>query len=374
MNTEFLFEEIVIGSLKLSNRIVMSPMTRAFSPGGVPGVDVAGYYGRRAEGGVGLIVTEGTWVPHPGASNEENVPDFHGPALEGWSKVVKEVHAKGGKIIPQLWHAGLFTRSKIEGVYESAGSVTDVQVGPSGMVGAIGTAPVKLTREMTQADIDAVIEAFAQAARSAFDLGFDGVGFHGGHGYLFDQFFWDKTNLRQDRYGGDLVKRTCFATEVLKECRTRTSADYPLMFRLSQWKLHDYGATLVNSPQELEQFLTPLVDAGVDIFDCSQRRFWEPAFEGSDLNLAGWVKKITGKPTMTVGSVGLDVELMATLMGETSQPASLDKLLAMFERGDFDLIGVGRAILADPSWVEKVRRGAHNELQPFNPAALASLS
>lgn len=142
-----LFESVKIGGLTLPNRIVMSPMTRAFSSGGIPGKDVAVYYRRRAEHGVGLIVTKVTWVPHPGASNEDNVPCFHGEsALLGWDHVAAEVHAGRGRIFPQLWHAGLFVRSKIEGIYADAGVVTDVQVGPSGMVGAIGEMPRKLGR------------------------------------------------------------------------------------------------------------------------------------------------------------------------------------------------------------------------------------
>jgi 2,4-dienoyl-CoA reductase-like NADH-dependent reductase (Old Yellow Enzyme family) len=103
-----LFAPFALGSARLANRIAMAPMTRNFSPAGVPGADVAAYYRRRAEGGVGLIVTEGTWIPHPGASNEANVPDFFGAAaLEGWRHVVAEVHAAAGVIVPQLWHVGL---------------------------------------------------------------------------------------------------------------------------------------------------------------------------------------------------------------------------------------------------------------------------
>jgi 2,4-dienoyl-CoA reductase-like NADH-dependent reductase (Old Yellow Enzyme family) len=350
-------------------------MTRAFSPGGVPGPDVAAYYRRRAEGGAGLLVTEGTWVPHPGAANADNVPHFHGEAaLAGWRKVAEEVHAAGGKIIPQLWHVGLFMRDVVEGLYDEAADITPEQVGPSGMVGANAKKPFKGAEPMTLRDIEVVKEAFATAAASAHQLGFDGVAFHGGHGYLFDQFFWNQTNLRTDGYGGSIGERTQFAREVLQEARRRTAPDFPLMFRMSQWKLHDYDAKLFQSPKDLEQFLEPMVDAGVDIFDCSQRRFWEPAFEGSDLNLAGWVRKISGKTTMTVGSVGLDIETMANLAGGKSQPASLDRLLEMLDRGDFDLVGVGRALLAQADWPNKIKSGAFDELKGFDASVLRVLS
>jgi hypothetical protein len=91
--------------------------------------------------------------------------------------------------------------------------------------------------------------------------------------------------------------------------------DFPIIFRLSSWKLTDYEAKLAASPEELERFLIPLAEAGVDIFDTSTHRFWEPEFEGSDLNLAGWVRQLTSKPVITVGSVGLDSDF-ASLFAE----------------------------------------------------------
>jgi hypothetical protein len=115
--------------------------------------------------------------------------------------------------------------------------------------------------------------------------------------------------------------------------------------------------------------LRPLSEAGVDVFHCSQRRFWEPEFEGSDLNFAGWTKKLTGKPTITVGSVGLDGEFIAAFGGAGSKPASLDSLIERLERDEFDLVAVGRALLADPHWVEKIRDGRTDELQNFERQA-----
>ena len=372
---DILFEPLQVGPMQLRNRIVMSPMTRAFSPEGIPGEDVASYYGRRAESGVGLIVTEGTWVPHPGAANEENVPNFYGDeALAGWKQVVDEVHRAGGCIMPQLWHVGLSLKRKIEGIFaEAAAGPADRQVGPSGYGSATGERPRLIKEPMTQRDIDDVIEAFATAAGSAKRLGFDGVAFHGAHGYLFDQFFWSETNRRADKYGGSIESRTRFACEVLQECRRRVGADFPLMFRMSQWKLQDYAARICATPQELERLILPLVEAGVDIFDCSQRRFWEAEFEGSHLNLAGWVKKLSGKPTMTVGSVGLNIDLTSSLKGEGSKLASIDGVVERLWRGEFDLIGVGRALISDPQWPVKVRTGAVDEMKAFDSQDLMTL-
>jgi 2,4-dienoyl-CoA reductase-like NADH-dependent reductase (Old Yellow Enzyme family) len=376
VSVEALFSPLPVAATVLPNRIVMAPMTRSRSPGGVPGEDVAAYYRRRAEAGVGLIITEGTWVPHPGASNDADVPEFFGDApLGGWRRVADAVHAAGGRIMPQLWHVGVI-RKQPSIAFPEGEPAGPHQVGPSGVTGGHGW-PLSIDRPpMTLADIDAVIDAFATAAQSAQRLGFDGVELHGAHGYIIDQFLWGETNRRSDRYGGGHAERATFAAEIIQEIRRRTAADFPVLFRFSQWKSHDYDARLADTPRELEALLVPIAEAGVDLFDCSQRRFWEPTFPGSDLNLAGWAKRLTGKPSMTVGSVSLDVDFMTSLFVRGTRPnvASLDELMRRFERGDFDLVAVGRALLSDPRWTEKVRAGRLRDIETFTAHALKTLS
>src|SRR5687768_9794432 len=131
-----LFQPFRLGSLQLANRIVMAPMTRCMSPNGVPGAEVAEYYRRRAEGGVSLIMTEGTWIPHPVASNDENAPRFYGKdALAGWAAVLQAVHSAGAKIMPQLWHVGQSDKPELANLYEDVKESGQAQVGPSGMTG-----------------------------------------------------------------------------------------------------------------------------------------------------------------------------------------------------------------------------------------------
>lgn len=373
MDSLSLFSPFKERSLSLRNRIVMAPMTRTFCPGGVPGQDVAAYYRRRAEGGVGLIVTEGAWIPHSGASNEENAPCLYGAdALAGWSEVIKSVHAAGAMVVPQLWHVGLTHRPHAPNVYDDTVEDFSGRVSPSGYV-ASGE---KAGNPMSEAEIEGVIRAYADAAATAHGLGFDGVEIHGAHGYLVDQFLWSETNHRQDRWGGDIKARSRFAAELVKACRAATSPDFALIMRFSQWKLQDYDARLVNSPAELEAMLGPLVDAGVDIFHASQRRFWETEFAGSNLNLAGWARKVTGKPAITVGSVGLDRELLETNPDPSivARAGNLDRLFEMHARGDFDLVAVGRALIADPDWPSKVREGRYDELASFNVGLLSALN
>ena len=147
-----------------------------------------------------------------------------------------------------------------------------------------------------------------------------------------------------------------------------------MIIRLSQWKQQDFfAAKLAPTPADMEAWLQPLADAGADAFHCSQRRFWEPEFDGSDLNFAGWAKKLTGKTSITVGSVGLTGDFIAGYGGEVSQPASLDRLIDMLARGDFDLVAIGRALLQDPLWAQKVREGRTHELMDFERSAMATL-
>ena len=362
---EALFEPFSGAGFELANRIVMAPMTRGFSPGGVPGPDVAAYYKRRAENGVGLIVTEGTVINHPAAAADRDVPHFYGEkALQGWAEVVKSVHEAGGRIIPQIWHVGM---ARNPATFPESDAVP---IGPSGL----NAAGERTGHELTESEIASLVEEYAKAAGEAKRIGFDGVELHGAHGYLIDQFFWAETNKRTDRYGGDLVERTRFAVEVIEAVRKAVGPGFPIVFRFSQWKPTDYQAKLARTPEELEKFLAPLAAAGVDVFHASTRRFWEPEFEGSELNLAGWTKKLTGKPTITVGSVGLDTEFTRLFSdGAGAGTENIDGLLERLGRHEFDLVAIGRALLADPAWAAKVRDGRDDELVPFKPEATRTL-
>ena len=360
-----LFAPFQLKNLTIPNRIVMAPMTRSFSPNGVPSAEVAQYYRRRAEGGVGLIITEGTTIDHDAASFDDNVPNFHAPdALKGWKMVAEEVHDAGGLIMPQLWHTGSMRRAET-GPHPDAPSVS-----PSGLKYPGKETGIALSGQDTQQ----IIDAFARGAYAAREAGFDGVQFHGAHGYLIDQFFWEGTNQRDDDFGGQLPARTKFACDIVSAARREVGDDFPLLIRFSQWKQQDFDHKMATNPDDLLAFLQPLIDAGVDCFDCSTRRFWEPEFAGSELNLAGWVKKLTGVPTITVGSVGLDGEFVAAMGGESSGAAPIDGLVERLERGEFDLVGVGRALLLDPQWPHKIRNGQFEQLMPYTKEAVLTLS
>lgn len=336
-------------------------MTRSFSPGGIPTGDVARYYGRRAEGEAGLIISEGTVIDRPASAAGPDVPQFYGDqALAGWQKVVDSVRHAGGQMVPQLWHAG------IQENHPSGWLPPAPFEGPSGIGNGMA---------MTDADIADTIMAFGRAAAQAKHMGFNGIEIQGAHGYLIDQFFRSDTNRRTDVFGGKtLTERSRFAVEVTKEIRRQAGPDFTLIMRLSQWQFNDYNSKLASTPAEMEHWLTPLADAGVDIFHCSTRRFWEPEFKDNDLNMAGWAKKLTGKATITVGAVGLDKDITSLYRGENSAPASIEALVRRMDNNEFDLVAVGRSILADPCWVQKIRENRMHELQGFNKEALGRLA
>jgi 2,4-dienoyl-CoA reductase-like NADH-dependent reductase (Old Yellow Enzyme family) len=266
-------------------------------------------------------------------------------------------------IAAQLWHQGA-ERDERDGV---------VALSPSGING-VGAPKGRALEAEELAD---VAEAYANAARNARDVGFDAVELHGAHGYLLDEFLWERTNLRTDRYGGGLGDRTRFPAEVVAAVRAAVGPDYPVIFRFSQWKQGDYAARLVKDPTQLQELLGPLVDAGVDMFHPSTRRHYQPAFPDADpvLSLGGWTKKVTGVPVIAVGSVGLETEFTPGMAGGHIHPAPVDRLLEQFGLGEFDVAAVGRALLADPTWVNRLRNDSLDGFNGFDAqTALAQLS
>ncbi len=364
---EPLFREFTSESLHLKNRIVMAPMTRGFSPQGIPSAQVADYYKKRADGGVGLIITEGTLIDHKAASGHANVPQIFGSkAIAGWKHVIQSVQGSGAKIIPQLWHVGNM-RKPGTGPDPAVPAYGPMSISKSGQVQTVG---------MSQADIKEVVEAYGNSAKTAFDIGFDGIEVHGAHGYLIDQFLWHETNQRTDGYGGSIENRSRFAVEVVENIRQKVPGDFPVIFRFSQWKLSAYDAKLANTPEELERILTPIKNAGVDVFHASSRRFFEAEFTRSPLNLAAWTKRVTGKPTITVGSIGLDSEMLTTANKDwngVSKVTNVHQAAAGVSDNNFDLVAVGRGLLGDPQWANKVREGRFEDIAAFSKQSLSEL-
>lgn len=365
-----LFTPVDLGALRVPNRFAMAPMTREFSPEGTVTEDVVSYYARRAAAGVGLLITEGIYLSEDSGPSTRVPRLFGEPQLAGWKRLVDAVHAEGGLIAPQLWHLGA-ERGDHPNYNPELPTLSPSGISSSGKARG---------RAATVAELERIRDDFARAAASAREVGFDAVELHGAHGYLLDQFLWEGTNRRDDGYGGSLEARTRFPAEVAAAVRAAVGPDLPVVFRFSQWKSGDYAARIAKTPAELETLLGALAQAGVSVFHASTRRHWEPAFpevEGPDgqLGLAGWAKKVTGLPSIAVGSVGLNQAFQVAFQeGGRAETTGLEPLLEQFGRGEFDLMAVGRVLLSDPAWVSKVRDGRFDEIRPFHAEDRDSLS
>jgi 2,4-dienoyl-CoA reductase-like NADH-dependent reductase (Old Yellow Enzyme family) len=356
-----LFTPFRLGSLDLPNRFVMPAMQRGMCDEGSPRPELAAYYARRAEGGVPLIIGESSAIDHPSATMQPSSSWLTERTRDAWARCVEAVDAAGGHMLLQLWH---------EGAVRNDGEA----LSPSGRVN-----PGKANgRAMRRDEMQAIGEGFVRSACIARDVGAAGVEVHCAHGYLLDQFLWHGSNVRDDGYGGpDIADRVRFPAEIVRMIRAECGPDFLISLRFSQWKEVDYSAKVAADQTELERMTTILRDAGVDVLHCSTRRFWEAEWDGDRKNLAGWVKALSGLPTITVGSVGLDTDVMTTFI-EAKDPGSrvgeaivdLEKRLAA---GEFDLVAVGRALIGDPDFVKKLESGDYPAIRTFARADLGSL-
>lgn len=360
-----LLQPLEIGRLRLRNRFVLPGMQRAWTVDGAPTERMREYYRQRALGGTALVITEACAVDHPSATSNSLFGWLTARTAGAWASCVDAVHSAGGAMFLQLWHQGAVdTGGADEGF---------VALSPSGLAH-----PDKpFGRAASAAELAAIRQAFVRSAVYAQETGADGVEIHACHGYLLDQFLWPAINRRTDRYGGAAMSgRAAFPAEVIAAVREATGPDFTISVRISQWKELDYEAKIAATPGELGELVSILRSAGADLFHVSTRRFWTPEWEGSDLGLAGWVKSFAGAPVIAVGSVGLDVDVMATLEGEEARPTGnsrIEDLVRRFRRGDFDLVSVGRSQIGDPDWVAKVSDDRIGEIRPFRRADIAFL-
>ena len=362
--TAGLYSPLALGSLVFPNRFVMPAMQRGFCKDGAPLPELASYYARRAEGGVGLIIAESSAVDHPSATVQPTAARLNAATADAWSRCVEAVHAAGGHILLQLWHEGGLRNPAAGRTLSPSGSAYPGRAGGHAASGA---------------ELAELREAFVRSARLAQSMGADGVEVHAAHGYLLDQFLWAATNQRDDGYGGaDIAARARLPAEIIAAIRAACGPRFLISLRFSQWKENDFNARVAQTPEELATLTRMMRAAGADVLHASARRFWTPEWDGSDLGLAGWTRRLGGLPTIAVGSVGLDRDVMESFHAQDEAELrlafSLEELERRFANGEFDLVAVGRSLIADPDWVKKIQARDFAAVRPFRKADVASLS
>lgn len=354
-----LFTPFRLNSITLRNRFVMPGMQRGHSRGGAPLPELAEYYRRRAAGGVALVISESCAVDHPSATQQPSASWLRPDTAEAWERCVELVRGEGSHMLLQLWHEGALRK--------------DDGISPSGLA----FAGRRNGRAATTDELVELREAWVRSALIAQEIGAAGIEVHACHGYMLDQFLWAATNRRDDGYGGDDIRdRVRFIAEIVAAIRAACGPDFVVSVRYSQWKEADYEAKIVETPAELDLFLRELRAAGADVFHASTRRFWLPEWPGDERSLAGWSKSLTDRPVITVGSVGLDVDVMDSLLLGTEATTRVEEgvreLVRRFENGEFDLVSVGRGVIGDADWVNKVRDRRYEEIRGFTRADLAA--
>jgi 2,4-dienoyl-CoA reductase-like NADH-dependent reductase (Old Yellow Enzyme family) len=356
-----LFTPFTLNRLALPNRWVMPAMQRGMCSAGRPSAELAAYYRRRAEGGVGLIIGESGAIDHWSSTVQPTAAHINADTRDGWARCVEQVGAAGGAMLLQLWHEGSL---RTDGQALSASGLAR----PGRESG----------RAATLAELAEIRDGFVRSALIAQDIGAAGVEVHAAHGYFLDQFLWHGTNVRDDGYGGpDIAQRARFPAEIVAAIRAACGSGFTITLRFSQWKEADYGARVAATPEELTTMAALFREAGVDALHCSNRRFWLGEWDGDGRNLAGWTKAVSGLPTITVGSVGLDTDVMTVFMEGVDPGArvaeAIDDLEQRLAAGEFDLVAVGRALIGDPDFVRKVEQRDFAAIRTFTRADLGKL-
>ncbi|MEH7521263.1 NADH:flavin oxidoreductase [Priestia megaterium] len=350
---KLLFKNVTLGNITLNNRIGVAPMARVSATfEGLATTQMVSYYTSFARGGFGLIITEAIYTDdkysqgylnNPGLINEEQT--------QAWKKVVDSVHQAGAKIFAQIMHAGALSQGN-RFIHETIGPST-VQPKGKQMEFYEGKGLYRIPKEATQQELSEVINGFVNTAKRAKTAGFDGVEIHGANGYLLDQFLTDYTNRRTDEYGGSTENRVRLLVEVSKAVREAVGQDFTLGIRISQGKVNDYNYKWAGKEKDAEIIFSQLGSAGLDFIHVTEYKAWQPAFpkdeetiitnsglDNSDLSLAALAKKY-GKVCVIAN-------------GHLEDPVKAKEII---EKGEADIITLGKGALANHDWVNKVKNG-----------------
>jgi NADPH2 dehydrogenase len=321
-----LIDPLKIGTLTLSNRLVMPPMaTSKAEVDGKVSKAILDYYAEKSKGGyISLIIIEHSFINQAGKASDQQLSIAEDSVVEGLKELANIIHQSGSKAVMQINHAGSAAKEEVTKL---------APLGPSAVPNArTGSTP----KELTRGEIEDIIKAFTEAARRTKEAGFDGVEIHSAHGYLLNQFFSPLTNKRTDEYGGDVHNRIKIHLQIIKAVRNVVGEDFTILLRLGATDNMEGGTTTQDSVIAAKEF----EKAGVDILDISggfcgyvipgatDQGYFSPFTEA--------IKKAVSIPVILTGGI-TDAE-------------AADELLA---EGKADLIGVGRAIYKDSKWAKR---------------------
>jgi len=346
-----LFKNVTLGNITLGNRVGVAPMARTSATSeGMATNQMVSYYTSFARGGFGLIITEAIYTDdkysqgyfnNPGLINEEQT--------QAWKKVVESVHQEGAKIFAQIMHAGALSQGN-RFVQETIGP-SAIQPKGKQMELYEGKGLYRTPREATREEITEVINGFVNTARHAKTAGFDGVEIHGANGYLLDQFLTDYTNKRTDEYGGSTENRVRLLAEVSKAVREAVGKHFTIGIRISQGKVNDYNHKWAGKEKDAEIIFGQLGNAGLDFIHVTEYAAWQPAFQKDEATLA---------TNSALDNGGLSLAALAKKYGKVFVIANghledPGKAGEIVERGEADMITLGKGALANHDWVNKVK-------------------
>ena len=334
-----LFEPVQVGGLKLANRIVMAPLTRNRAGAGlVPGEFAATYYSQRAT--AGLIIAEATQISAQAQGYADTPGCYTDDQVAGWRKVTDAVHAKGGKIVVQLWHTGRVSHTSFQKDGKAPVGPSAIRANTKTFVAGQGFVDVSTPRALEIAEIPGIIEDFRSASTRAIEAGFDGVEIHGAHGYLLDAFLRDGTNHRTDAYGGSIENRSRLILEVASVCAKAIGAD------------------------RLGVRLSPVSTAG-DSRDSNPQALFNHVVDGlSPIGLA-YLHVVEGDTGGARDNIPFDYDaLRRRFEGAWMVNNGYDREMALqaISSGRADLVSFGRLFIANPDLVERLKQNA-----PLNP-------
>ncbi len=331
--TAALFSPVSLGAIELRNRIVMAPLTRSRADtAGVPSEHAARYYADRAAG-AGLVIAEATQISF-GAQGYCRTPGAHTTEqMAAWRKVVEAVHARGGKIVLQIWHCGRATAHLNRQPGTEAVGPSAVHQGGQMYTDQQGMQPHDMPRALTTSEIGQIVTDFADTAARAVEAGFDGVEIHSANGYLLHQFLSTNANLRTDQYGGSITNRMRFPLEIVEAVTARIGAERTGI-RISP------GHTF----NELEE---------ADTFDLYRR--YIPALDGFKLAYLHVMRAFSNELPYDGASLarGLYSGRMIACGGYDGASGA-----ALLAAGGADAVAFGRAFISNPDLVERIRTGA----------------